>query len=108
MEILLEQTPRTKVGNSLGGSLELLNDLKVNYPKKVEIKYFIKPVSCHSLFLELGRSRCNFSIFDDDMFRFEYEPKGYKAYASFKEVGKVRELRRVFDKYFRGKGVIGY
>ena len=43
---------------------------------------------------------CNFAVFDDSMFRFEYDPDGFKAFGSFNDPGRCDFLRRVFDDAF--------
>ena len=43
---------------------------------------------------------CNFAVFDDSMFRFEYDPVGFKAFGSFNDPRKSAVLQQVFDKAF--------
>ena len=43
---------------------------------------------------------CNFAIFDEDKFRFEYEPKDFKAFGSFNRPSTCRFLSDIFDKAF--------
>lgn len=43
---------------------------------------------------------CNFSIFDDNKFRFENEPDGYKAFGSFNRKDYASVLITIFDEAF--------
>lgn len=49
---------------------------------------------------ELNCKQCNFSVFDQKMYRFEYEPKYYKAYGSFGNEENCRLLGKLFDEAF--------
>lgn len=43
---------------------------------------------------------CNFAVFDDNKFRFEYEPSGYRAFGSFNHPSNAKYLIRLFDEIF--------
>lgn len=43
---------------------------------------------------------CNFGVFDDNKFRFEYNPEKFKAYGSFNKPNTCKFLREVFDSAF--------
>lgn len=43
---------------------------------------------------------CNFSVFDHDMFRFEYDVVGYKAYGSFNGPDAGESMAKLFDECF--------
>lgn len=47
-----------------------------------------------------GEDKCNFAIFDDDKFRFEYDPKEYKAFGSFNQPDECKDLKDTFFKAF--------
>ena len=47
-----------------------------------------------------GRIPFNFAVFDDKRYRFEFDPKSYKAVGSFNSVEKCRGLIGLFDKAF--------
>lgn len=49
---------------------------------------------------------CNFAIFDDNKFRFEYEPSGYRAFGSFNHPSNAKYLKTMFDKIFAVSGDI--
>ena len=49
---------------------------------------------------------CNFAIFDDDKFRFEYEPSGYRAFGSFNHPANAKYLIRLFDEAFEKSEVL--
>ena len=43
---------------------------------------------------------CNFAVFDDNKFRFEYEPSGYRAFGSFNHPSNAKYLKKLFDEVF--------
>lgn len=49
---------------------------------------------------------CNFSIFDDNKFRFEYEPSGYRAFGSFNHPSNAKYLIRLFDEIFSESDIL--
>lgn len=53
-----------------------------------------------TIFSELRCKQCNFSIFDQRMYRFEYDPKNYKAYGSFNHEKNSQYLLNLFDGAF--------
>ena len=42
----------------------------------------------------------NFAVFDDDMYRLEYEPSEYKAFGSFNNPEDAKLLLELFNKVF--------
>jgi hypothetical protein len=44
--------------------------------------------------------KCNFSVFDDKMFRLETNPENFKAFGSFNNVEISEMLTKVFDEVF--------
>ena len=53
-------------------------------------------------FIELSLSDhdCNFAVFDDSMFRFEYDPDGFTAFGSFNDPGRCAVLQQIFINAF--------
>lgn len=49
---------------------------------------------------KLNDSDCNFAVFDGKMFRFEYDPEGFKAFGSFNDPKKSEVLKSIFDTAF--------
>lgn len=49
---------------------------------------------------------CNFAVFDDDKFRYEYDPEGFKAYGSFNQPETCGKLATVFDKIFQDENSV--
>lgn len=58
------------------------------------------------IFDELDGSPCNFAIFDDNKFRYEYDCEGFKAFGSFNREDYSRILISLFDKAFRKATVL--
>lgn len=50
---------------------------------------------------KLSGNPCNFAIFDDNKFRFENEPDGYKAFGSFNRKDYAGVLITIFDEAFK-------
>ena len=48
----------------------------------------------------LSDNNCGFAVFDNDKFRFEYEPENYRAFASFNQPDRCEELIVLFDTIF--------
>jgi len=61
----------------------------------IEIK-IITPEDKKEIFKVLKSDECNFSVFDDKMIRFEYDPTNYKALASFNYTDMAKYLSTVF------------
>lgn len=49
---------------------------------------------------QFGFGHCNFAIFDEDKFRYEYDPGSFKAFGSFNQPKNSRLLIDVFDRSF--------
>lgn len=47
-----------------------------------------------------GKGHCNFAVFDDKKFRFEYDPYNYKAFGSFNQPDKCEILAKLFNEAF--------
>lgn len=60
----------------------------------------VSPEDRQKIFDGLDGTPCNFAIFDDNKFRFEYEPKGYRAFGSFNHPANAGVLIRLFDEAF--------
>ena len=43
---------------------------------------------------------CNFAIFDDKKFRYEYDPENFRAYGSFNQPETCMKLKEVFETAF--------
>ena len=54
----------------------------------------------------LDDNDCNFAVFDDKMFRFEYDPNGFKAFGSFNSPDRCRILTNLFDMVFKRAEII--
>lgn len=52
------------------------------------------------IFKKLSGKPCNFAVFDNNKFRFEYEPDGYRAFGSFNHEENSRKLINLFDSAF--------
>ncbi len=48
-----------------------------------------------------GDKHCNFAIFDDDKYRYEYDPTNFKAYGSFNQPDNCKILTDEFDAAFQ-------
>lgn len=51
-------------------------------------------------------THCNFSVFDDNMYRMEFEPEDFKAFGSFNDPAECQKLITLFDKAFENARVI--
>lgn len=60
----------------------------------------------NDIFNRFSTTHCNFSVFDEDMFRMEYSPEEYQAFASFNSPNHSKELRAIFDNAFESATVI--
>lgn len=67
--------------------------------KKIEVRLIRQEDKTH-IFKTLNCTQCNFSVFDDKMFRFEYDPQHYKAYGSFNHRRNSGILANLFEKAF--------
>lgn len=54
-------------------------------------------------FLQKYGQECNFAIFDDNKFRYEYDPNNFKAFGSFNQPETCRNLINDFDDAFNDK-----
>jgi len=52
------------------------------------------------IFSGLNGTPCNFAVFDNDKFRLEYDPDGFKAFGSFKHEDNCGVLISLFDDAF--------
>ena len=53
-----------------------------------------------------GNRHCNFAIYDDNKFRFEYDPENFKAYGSFNQPENCKILKDIFDNVFEQSSVL--
>lgn len=65
----------------------------------IQIKVASKD-TIHEIYEKLNGGPCNFAIFDDDKFRFENDPDGYKAFGSFNKKDYAHALITIFDEAF--------
>lgn len=54
----------------------------------------------------VAEEHCNFSVFDGNKFRFEYEPEDYKAFGSFNRPDTCRFLTNLFDSSFNNSNTV--
>lgn len=84
--------------------LKLVNDInkqrKSKGGKLIEIK-LLNSVGKKIISDRFGDKPCNFAIYDDDKFRFEYDPVEYKAYGSFNQPDNCRVLTDAFNEAFK-------
>lgn len=55
---------------------------------------------------KFGNQHCNFAVYDDNKFRFEYDPDNFKAYGSFNQPKNCKILKDVFDNAFEQSSVL--
>lgn len=60
----------------------------------------IKPENKEKIFKEMNTEHYNFSVFDESMFRLEYDPDKYKAIGSFNDPERAKILKKLFDLLF--------
>ena len=60
----------------------------------------IKEEDRQRMFDGLNGTPCNFAVFDNDKFRFEYDPDGFKAFGSFNHEKNCSVLITLFDNAF--------
>lgn len=80
--ILLQQK-KTERGNDGSISIRLINEEDKN-----------------NIYNSFSGKPCNFAVFDDNKYRFEYEPNGYRAFGSFNHKENSEKLISLFDKAF--------
>ncbi len=73
--------------------------------KRIEIR-LIRENDKMRIFKALKCAQCNFSVFDGRMYRFEYDPKHYKAYGSFNHERNSAFLTNLFNEAFTNAQVI--
>lgn len=73
--------------------------------KRIEIR-MIREDDKMRIFNSLKCAQCNFSVFDGRMYRFEYDPKHYKAYGSFNHQRNSAFLTNLFNRAFANAQVI--
>ena len=70
-----------------------------NYDNTIQVK-LISSEGKKMIADRFGKGHCNFAIFDDDKFRFEYDPENFKAFGSFYQPEKCEILTNLFDEAF--------
>lgn len=60
----------------------------------------VKEQDKQEMFKKLNGKPCNFAVFDNNKFRFEYEPDGYRAFGSFNNKENSQKLINLFDDAF--------
>lgn len=86
-------------------AFKLLKDAASKRSDKVVFKK-IREQDQSRMFEQLNDQHCNFAIFDNDKFRFEYNPKEYKAFGSFNDISKSALLINIFDTAFNNAETI--
>lgn len=71
----------------------------------IEVRVITKEDKEH-IFKQLKCKQCNFAVFDNKMYRFEYDPKNYKAYGSFNHENNSQYLLKLFDAAFENGALI--
>ena len=80
--------------------IQLLNTVRMN---RGDNTIQIRKIQDHDRQLiesSLSDHDCNFAVFDDSMFRFEYDPDGFKAFGSFNDPEKSAVLQQIFIRAF--------
>ena len=80
-------------------------DCRTKEQGAIEVR-LIKEEDKKHIYNELKCERCNFSVFDQNMCRFEYDPQYFKAYGSFNNTANSKFLCNLFDKAFQAATVI--
>lgn len=68
------------------------------YPNTILVRRISK--NSKDLISKKYGQECNFAIFDENKFRYEYEPVSFKAYGSFNQPETCMRLKEVFDLAF--------
>ena len=80
--------------------LQLLKAEKIKRgDETIQVKVASKD-TIKEIYDKLSGNPCNFAIFDDNKFRFENEPDGYKAFGSFNRKDYAGVLITIFDEAF--------
>lgn len=80
--------------------LQLLMTEKANRNNdSIQVKLASKD-TIQEIYGKLSGRPCNFAVFDDEKFRFENEPDGYKAFGSFNRQDYAGVLITIFDDAF--------
>ncbi len=72
-------------------------------PAELKNKVRVKTISKEKLGIinsHFKTDSCNFSVFDNEMFRFEYDVVNFKAYGSFNEPAIGQSMVALFDDCF--------
>ncbi len=93
---------------------DFLNDEPLQLLKKVKKKraddsIVVKQITKVDQMLineKVEGNHCNFAIFDNNKFRFEYDPDGFKAYGSFNRPENCRYLIDIFDTAFNNSNTV--
>lgn len=85
-------------------SEEAVNEEPIQHLKKVreEGNHNVSVRVIHSSYREkfrkkFGRDNCNFAVYDDKMYRMEYDPEHFKAFGSFNNIAVSKQLIEAFD-----------
>ena len=78
------------------------SDEKDNIVNKKYGDIIVKMISEESKdrIIEKYGEECNFAVFDDNKFRYEYDPRQFKAYGSFNQPDNCQKLKDFFDEIF--------
>lgn len=110
-EIWQSQTFRNSLVDALRRvdfSVEILtrNDAEPDFswlPGELRDKVKISRVTDNNLEIinkHFQTNSCNFSVFDTEMFRYEYDVQNFKAYGSFNEPEVAQSMIELFDRCF--------
>lgn len=72
-------------------------------PQELQDKIELKPASEEALkdiFSHFKTSSCNFSVFDSEMFRYEYDVENFKAYGNFNDSEIAGSMINLFDRCY--------
>ncbi len=89
--------------------LQLLQQIKVERNKHgINSTIIVKQISNDSRtdIIQKYGEPCNFAIFDNNKFRYEYDPEHFKAYGSFNQPENCRVLIDDFDNAFDASNAI--
>jgi len=81
--------------------MRLLREMKAQrIDKNSIIVKVIMPEDHERICEKFGDIHCNFGVFDNEKFRYEYDPEDYKAYGSFNRPDDCKIFTELFDSSF--------
>ena len=85
------------------GHIQIFNKEKKNRQDDTISVKLITPDDKKMINDTLIEEYCSFEVFDNNMFRFEYNLEGFKGYCSFNKKNTCEFLIKLFDKAFNNK-----